>query len=157
MTPLRKWSQASLEPRPSSLRSARPSWRGPGKTAGHLGNCKVDGSVRSQFSPFFTLTVARVPCYEMSRAYITGIQLVGFCEHRQSRAVLKKVSDRQAVGLHLQSNSRYTTCSSFEVTLSVVVSDHPLVSFLFQRTHKKKLKKKSRTAKTWLDGKTPKT
>ena len=36
------------------------------------------------FSPFFTLTVARVrmPCYEMSRAYITGLQLVGFCEHR---------------------------------------------------------------------------
>ena len=64
----------SLEPRPSSLRSdpsARPSWRGPGKTAGHLGNCKVDGSVRSQFSSFFTLTVARVPCYEMSCAYIT--------------------------------------------------------------------------------------
>ena len=56
--------------------SARPSWRGPGKTAGHLGNCKVDGSVRSQFSPFFTLTVARVPCYEMSRAYITNLLLV---------------------------------------------------------------------------------
>ena len=37
-----------------------------------------------------------------------------FCEHRQlSRAVLKKVSDRQAVGLPLQSISRYTTCSSF--------------------------------------------
>ena len=38
---------------------------------GHLGNCKVDGSVRSQFSSFFTLTVARVPCYEMSCAHIT--------------------------------------------------------------------------------------
>ena len=137
----------SLEPRPSSLRSARPSWRGPGKTAGHLGNCKVDGSVRSQFSPFFTLTVARVPCYDMSRAYITGLQLAGFCEHRQSRAVLKKVSDRQAVGLHLQSNSRYTTCSRFEVT--------PLVSFWSRSCvisvstdSQKKLKKKSRSTKT---------
>ena len=71
--------------------SARPSWRGPGKTAGHLGNCKVDGSVRSQFSSFFTLTVARVPCYEMSCAYITvWATTCRFCEHRQSRAVFKK-------------------------------------------------------------------
>ena len=44
----------------------------------------------------------------MSRAYLTGLQLVGFCEHRQGRVVLKKVSDRQAVGLHLQSTSSYT-------------------------------------------------
>ena len=47
-------------------------------------------SVQSQFSPFFTLTVARVPCYEMSRAYHwPTTELVGFCEYRQSRAVLK--------------------------------------------------------------------
>ena len=73
----------------------------------------------------------------MSRASITGLQLVGFCEHRQSLAVLKKVSDRQAVGLHLQSNSRYITCSNFRSHAFGVVSDHALVSFLFQRTHKK--------------------
>ena len=42
---------------------------------GHLGNCKVDGSVWLQFSPFFTLTVARVHA-RMSRANITGLQLL---------------------------------------------------------------------------------
>ena len=125
----------SFKPRPSSLRSARPSWRGPGKTAG--------GSVRSQFSPLFTLTVARVPCYEMSRAYITGLQLVGFCEHCQSGAVLKKVSDRKAVGLHLQSNSRLYYVFEFRSHAFGVFSDHALVTFLFQWIHKKSWKRKA--------------
>ena len=47
----------SLEPRPSSLRSARPSWRGPGKTAGHLGNCKVDGSNHPRGLLWFSLLI----------------------------------------------------------------------------------------------------
>ena len=111
----------SLEPRSLSLRSARPSWKGPWKTPGHFGNCKVDGSVRSQFSPFFTLIVARVPCCEMSRAYITVLQHVRFVSIDKIELSWRKVSDWQALGFHRQSNSRYT-CPSFEVML--------LVSFL---------------------------
>ena len=57
---------------------------------------------------------------------LSGLQHVGFCEHRQSRALFnfssRKVSDWQAVRLHRQSNSKYLTYPSFEVTL--------LVSFL---------------------------
>ena len=41
------------------------------------GQCKVGGSVRSQFFTLFALTVARMPCYEMNRAYTTGLRPVG--------------------------------------------------------------------------------
>ena len=61
----------------------------------------------------------------------------------------RKVSDWQAVGLHWQSNSRYLV-SEFRSHAFGVVSDHALVSFLFQWTRKKKLKMKSRLSKTSL-------
>ena len=139
--------------------SARPSWRGPGKTAGHLGNCKVDGSVRSQFSPFFTLTVARVPCacYEMSRAYITNLLLVlattcrflwastkpSCFEHVEEKSSIDKQSDsigNQTVKIGVRvrvSKSRFWCCFWSRSCVISVSTDS-----------QKKLKKKSRSTKT---------
>ena len=49
-------------------------------------------------SPFFTLSVTHVPCYDMSRAYITGLQLVGFvsidkAELSRRKSAIDKQSD----------------------------------------------------------------
>ena len=60
----------------------------------------------------------------------------------RKRQFLKKVSDQQAVGLHLQSNSRYTTCSSFEVTLLVSFLITLLCHFCFNELTKKAEKEK---------------
>ena len=74
------WVHSNLASNPgpyhfgSAWENCRPSWQ-----------CKVDGSVQSQcfffffffFLRYFTLTLARVPCYVTSCAYITRLQLVG--------------------------------------------------------------------------------
>ena len=138
--------------------SARPSWRRPGKTAGHLGNCKVDGSVRSQFSPFFTLTVARVPCYEMSRAYITNLLLVlattcrflwastkpSCLEHVEEKSSIDKQSDSIGnqtveIGVRVRVSKSRFWCRFWSCSCVISVSTD---------SQKKKLKKKSRSTKT---------
>ena len=93
-----KWNSTirpASNPGPYHFRSTRPSWKGTGKTAGHLCNVRSMDRFDRSFSRFFTLTVARVPCYEMSRAYITGLQLVGWWASTKP-SCLAEVSDLQA-------------------------------------------------------------
>ena len=78
------------------------------------------------------------------------LQHAGFCEHRQSRAVLnveeKSSTDKQSdsIGNQTVEIGVGTYVFGFRSHAFGVVSDHALVSFLFQRTHTKKKAEKEK-------------
>ena len=94
----------SLEPRPLSLRSAPPSRKGPGKTASHLGNCKVHGSVRSHFHRFSPWPSLACPATRWAVLTSLGYNLSVFVTIDKAELPWRKVSDWQAVGHHRQSH-----------------------------------------------------